>query len=200
MEWGKLLMPYRLGCPKERCSHCPDRSEFQRDFDRIIFSTAFRRLNGKTQVFPLPETDVIHTRLTHSLETASVGRSLGTIVGNELNEKDSSILGWQLGSVVYAACLAHDIGNPPFGHSGENAIAEFFNSERGDEIIKDINLDEKADFLNFEGNAMGFHILTNSNPNKTSVPGGYGLTYPTLAAFTKYPRPVNIYNQKKVAI
>ncbi|AHF09269.1 MULTISPECIES: dGTP triphosphohydrolase [Dehalobacter] len=199
MEWGKLLMPYRLGCPKEKCAHSPDRNEFLRDFDRIIFSAAFRRLNGKTQVFPFPETDVIHTRLTHSLEAASVGRSLGTIVGNELSKKDPTIQQLQFGSVVCAACLAHDIGNPPLGHSGEKAISEFFNSERGDEIMKGINPNERADFQNFEGNAMGFHILTYSNPQKTNVAGGHGLTYPTLAAFTKYPRPINIYNEKKVA-
>lgn len=199
MEWDNLLKPYRLGCPKVSCEHNPNRNEFQRDFDRIIFSTAFRRLNGKTQVFPFPETDVIHTRLTHSLEAASVGRSLGTIIGNELNNKNSNIQGWELGAVVCAACLAHDIGNPPLGHSGERAIAEFFNSEHGNIIIKDLTEREKADFLYFEGNAMGFHILTYSNPKKTSVTGGHGLTYPTLAAYTKYPRSVLVDNQKEVA-
>jgi dGTPase len=196
MEWGKLLKPYRLGCPKEECRHNPNRSEFQKDFDRIIFSPAFRRLNGKTQVFPFPETDIIHTRLTHSLEAASVGRSLGTIVGNEINNRDKEVLGFELGSVVCVACLAHDIGNPPLGHSGETAISEFFNSNKGQRIIKDLSSAEKADFERFEGNAMGFHILSYSNPNKTSVTGGHRLTYPTLAAFTKYPRPVLIENKK----
>lgn len=196
MEWGKLLKPYRLGCPKEECKHNPDRSEFQKDFDRIIFSPAFRRLYGKTQVFPFPETDAIHTRLTHSLEAASVGRSLGTIVGNEINNRDKEVGGFELGTVVCAACLAHDIGNPPLGHSGERAISEFFNSGKGEEITKVLSPMEKADFKEFEGNAMGFHILTYSNPNKTSVIGGHGLTYPTLAAFTKYPRPVSIKNKK----
>lgn len=134
MEWEKLLMPYRLGCPKNDISpNTLDRSEFQRDFDRVVFSSAFRRLNGKTQVFPFPDTDIIHTRLTHSLETASVGRSLGTIVCNNID--DPKVKNSNLGSIVCAACLAHDIGNPPFGHSGEKAISEFFKSEYGNTII-----------------------------------------------------------------
>lgn len=195
MEWKKLLIPYRLGYSKK--NHNPNRNEFQKDFDRIIFSTNFRRLNGKTQVFPFPETDIIHTRLTHSLEAASVGRSLGTIVGNKLHKKHKNIQGWELGTICSAACLAHDIGNPPFGHSGENAIAEYFHSERGQELIKRLSKKEKEDFLTFEGNAMGFHILTHSNEKKTQQTGGYGLTYPSLAAFIKYPRPSLINNPTK---
>lgn len=170
--------------------HHPDRNEFQRDFDRVIFSTAFRRLHGKTQVFPFPESDSIHTRLTHSLEAACVGRSLGTIVGNELaKRRRHNVQGWELGEIVRVACLAHDIGNPPLGHSGEKAIAEFFNGERGRDILKNLPEEKQADFIHFDGNAMGFHILTHSNPNIKEVPGGYGLTYPTLATFAKYPRP-----------
>ena len=203
MNWEKLMKPFRLGYPKKEIEYNPNRTEFQRDFDRIIFSTAFRRLNGKTQVFPFPETDMIHTRLTHSLETASVGRSLGTIIGDKiLNNKNNDKLKFnskELGSVVSAACLAHDIGNPPLGHSGEKAIAEFFKTNRGEKIIKDLTYDQKLDFINFEGNAMGFHLLTYSNPKKTEVEGGKGLTYPTLAAFTKYPRSANISNQKEKA-
>lgn len=198
MDWEKLIKPYRLGCPKDKCAHDPNRNEFQRDFDRIIFSAAFRRLNGKTQVFPFPETDVIHTRMTHSLETASVGRSLGTIVGNELNKKQTSISGWELGAIVCVASLAHDIGNPPLGHSGERAISEFFNSGSGSKVLEVLTPEQKSDFMHFEGNAMGFHILTYSNPKKTNATGGLGLTYPTLAAFSKYPRPAQIYNQKNV--
>lgn len=197
MEWNQLLTSYRLGYSK--IDHNPDRTEFQKDFDRIIFSSNFRRLNGKTQVFPFPETDIIHTRLTHSLEAASVGRSLGTIVGNKLNQKNNSLQGWQLGAVCSVACLAHDIGNPPFGHSGEDAIAEYFTGSRGQEIIDNLSDAEKEDFQNFEGNAMGFHMLTDSNEKKTKQTGGYGLTYPTLAAFTKYPRPSIIKNNKKLA-
>ena len=197
MEWNKLLIPYRLGYSKN--NHNPDRTEFQKDFDRIIFSTNFRRLNGKTQVFPFPETDIIHTRLTHSLEAASVGRSLGTIVGNKLHKKDKSIQGWELGAVCSVACLAHDIGNPPFGHSGEDAIAEYFNSRKGKKITEILPEKEKEDFRNFEGNAMGFHMLTHSNNKKTQQKGGYGLTYPTLAAFIKYPRPSIIKKPRKSA-
>ncbi len=109
MEWDKLLRPYRLGCPKELGTADPNRNDFQRDYDRIIFSTAFRRLHGKTQVFPFPESDVIHTRLTHSLECASVGRSLGIFVENELKKKHKEFKGSYFGDIVSAACLAHDI-------------------------------------------------------------------------------------------
>lgn len=196
MEWNKLLTPYRLGYSKQ--NHNPNRNEFQKDFDRIIFSTYFRRLNGKTQVFPFPETDIIHTRLTHSLEAASVGRSLGTIVGNELHKKNDNIQGWELGAICSVACLAHDIGNPPFGHSGEDAIAEYYDSQRGKEIIEMLTKKQQEDFLKLEGNAMGFHILTHSNEKKTQQTGGYGLTYPSLAAFIKYPRPSLIRKQNKI--
>jgi dGTPase len=199
MDWERLLQPYRLGCAKDICGHGPDRSEFQIDFDRVVFSTIFRRLNGKTQVFPFPETDVIHTRLTHSLEAASVGRSLGAIVGNELHKKGRKVQGWELGAVVSVACLAHDIGNPPLGHSGEKAIAEFFDSERGREIISELSKEQKADFLNFEGNAMGLHLLTYSNPHLTTVSGGLGLTYPAIAAFAKYPRTAHVNGDATIA-
>ena len=190
MNWSNLLKCCRLGCPDEEKKHDPDRNEFQRDFDRVVFSTAFRRLHGKTQVFPFPESDSIHTRLTHSLEASCVGRSLGTIVGNRLEQEQlHEVQGWELGEIVRVACLAHDIGNPPLGHSGEKAISEFFRSERGTKVLEELSEEEQADFTHFDGNAMGFHILTNSNPNITKVTGGYGLTYPTLASFVKYPRP-----------
>lgn len=190
MNWSSLLKCCRLGCPDDEREHHPDRNEFQRDFDRVIFSTAFRRLHGKTQVFPFPKSDSIHTRLTHSLEASCVGRSLGTIVGNGLEEKQlHDVQGWELGEIVRVACLAHDIGNPPFGHSGEKAIAEFFRSERGARILENLPEEKQADFTHFDGNAMGFHILTHSNRNIKKVGGGYALTYPTLAAFVKYPRP-----------
>lgn len=194
MDWKKLLKPQRFA--HDLKTYNPDRSEFQRDFDRIIFSEKFRRLHGKTQVFPFPETDLIHNRLTHSLEVSSVGRSLGTIVGNKLHEKNPFIQGWEMGQICSAACLAHDIGNPPFGHTGEDAISEYFNSNKGMEMLKDLSAEEREDFLQFEGNAMGFHILTHSNRKKTKVRGGFSLTYPTLAAFTKYPRPSVIIDKK----
>jgi len=199
MEWKKLLQPYRLGCPKIIDKDI-GRNEFQRDFDRIIFSTAFRRLQGKTQVFPFPETDTIHTRLTHSLEAASVGRSLGTIVGKELKNKYNFINEWELGSLVSVACLAHDIGNPPFGHSGETAISEYFKSKEGEKIIEGLSDIEKADFTEFEGNALGFHILTHSNKNVTNVSGGLALTLPALGAYCKYPRPSYYPYKNKKAI
>ena len=194
MDWEKLLRPQRFAYNKK--TYNPDRSEFQRDFDRLIFSDKFRRLHGKTQVFPFPETDSIHNRLTHSLEVASVGRSLGTIVGNKLHEKNPYIQGWEMGQICSAACLAHDIGNPPFGHSGEDAISEYFKTNEGKEILQGLTAHEKEDFLQFEGNAMGFHILTHSNRKKTSVRGGFSLCYPTLAAFTKYPSPSIIIGKK----
>lgn len=179
------MQPYRLGCPKEGFDGTQGRSEFHRDFDRIIFSTAFRRLYGKTQVVPFPESDLIHTRLTHCLETASVGRSLGNIVKDRskssLNKTD-----YDIGALVSAACLCHDLGNPPLGHSGECAIREFFDEE-GSRFLGELTDEQKKDFLNFDGNAMGFRMLTKSNPNKTKNCGGLGITYPVLAAFTKYP-------------
>lgn len=190
MNWGNLLRCCRLGCPEDEIPHDKDRNEFQRDFDRVVFSTSFRRLHGKTQVFPFPESDSIHTRLTHSLEASCVGRSLGKIVGNGLEkEQPDTVQGWELGEIVRVACLAHDIGNPPLGHSGEEAIAEFFRSEHGRNILENLPEEKQADFTHFDGNAMGFHILTHRNPKITDVDGGYGLTYPALAAFVKYPRP-----------
>ena len=189
MSWDELLRPHRWGCPKSNQEHNKARSEFQRDFDRVIFNSDFRRLNGKTQVFPFPQIDGIHTRLTHSMECASVGRSLGTLIGAKL-EKEKKLgdhEAWEVGALISAACLAHDIGNPPFGHSGEAAIREFFSSATGREILSSLEESEKQDFLQFGGNAMGFHLLTHTNTKISSVPGGIGLTYPALAAFSKYP-------------
>ena len=167
------------------------RSQFQRDFDRIVFSPAFRRLQDKTQVFPLPESDFVHTRLTHSLEVSCVGRSLGSLVGEKILTKDKKLAkkytSVHFGEIVAAACLAHDIGNPPFGHSGEDAIAEYFRNNNGKQF-KDIIADEKkwTDFTMFEGNAQGFRIITKlQNPNSG---GGLKLTCAALAAFTKYPK------------
>lgn len=198
MNWSSLLKCCRLGCLDKEIPRDLDRSEFQRDFDRIIFSTEFRRLHGKTQVFPFPESDSIHTRLTHSLETSCVGRSLGTIVGNRLKKPHlNDAQGWELGEIVRVACLAHDIGNPPFGHSGEEAIREFFRGGHGKGILEKLPEARHADFTHFDGNAMGFHILTYSNCKIKSVKGGYALTYPALAAFVKYPRPAFVDSATK---
>lgn len=171
------------------------RTSFLRDYDRIIFSSAFRRLQNKTQVFPLPGPVFVHNRLTHSLEVASVGRSLGKAVGDAIaakyhteNEGFKEFYKYELASVIAAACLAHDIGNPPFGHSGEDAIRTFFKELTGDSkaIIHDSLTDnQRKDFEYFEGNANAFRTLTNNfNENEA---GGYRLTYSTLAAIVKYP-------------
>ncbi len=192
MDWTQLLSRRLLGEPKNKISDEQEgRSQFQRDFDRIVFSSAFRRLQDKTQVFPLPESDFVHTRLTHSLEVSCVGRSLGNIVGAEIIKRKPKLKknysAFHFGEIVSAACLAHDIGNPPFGHSGEDAISEYFKNGNGKIFESKIN-DYKRwnDLIRFEGNAQGFRIITKlQNPKIT---GGLRLTNATLAAFTKYPK------------
>lgn len=199
MAWDRLLPLGRHGDaarvrPSEFASGrpgeapvTPDRTPFQRDYDRIVFSSAFRRLHDKTQVFPLPENDLVHSRLTHSLEVACVGRSLGTIVGQMVVAR-GDVPSWcsarDFGDVVAAACLAHDIGNPPFGHSGEDAIGGWF-SGRGAQALSGLSPSEQHDLAQFEGNAQGFRIVTRL---QMPTQPGLKLTYATLAAFTKYPR------------
>jgi dGTPase len=188
MDWNRLLSRARLGVPRPP----PDseaRTDFQRDFDRIVFSSAFRRLQDKTQVFPLSQSDYVRTRLTHSLEVSSVGRSLGTMVGDSVIRRHrlQGVYPQDFGAVVAAACLAHDIGNPPFGHAGEDAIRFWFtDSATGRAVLKSLTEPQRQDFLRFEGNAQGFRIITRlQSPDN---PGGMQLTYATLGAFTKYPR------------
>ncbi|PID66774.1 MAG: deoxyguanosinetriphosphate triphosphohydrolase [Gammaproteobacteria bacterium] len=186
MDWHQLLSDRRLGKPHNAIEH--DRTAFQKDVDRIIFSSAFRRLQDKTQVFPLAQNDYVRTRLTHSLEVSSVGRSLGTLVGKHITTgyNLTHVSAEDFGSIVAAACLAHDIGNPPFGHFGEEAIRAFF-LERpiGQQICHKVSPEQRQDLLHFEGNAQGFRILTQlQNPD---VYGGMQLTCATLGAFTKYP-------------
>ncbi|WP_223609321.1 deoxyguanosinetriphosphate triphosphohydrolase [Chryseobacterium sp. OSA05B] len=168
------------------------RTDFQRDFDRIIFSSAFRRLQNKTQVFPLPGSVFVHNRLTHSLEVSSVGRSLGSIIGefifdaykNELTEDSKNFYLHNLGNVIAAACLCHDVGNPAFGHSGEDAIASYF--ERNEKDLKQkFNEKEWADLVNFEGNANAIRVLAQRQQGKDE--GGIQLTFSTLASIAKYP-------------
>ena len=186
MEWTTLISATRLGC--EESGERDNRNSYHRDFDRIIFSKEFRLLQAKTQVVPFPEHDTIHTRLTHSLETASVGRSLGTLTAAQLELENFGIAEADVGAIVSAACLCHDIGNPPLGHSGEDAISQYFRDEKGSRLIREnLTREQCFDFENFEGNAIGFHLLTDSDPNKTLVKGGLGLTYSTLATFVKYP-------------
>jgi dGTPase len=186
MNWDKLLSKTRLG--RESSPSAKDvRSEYLRDWDRIVYSSAFRRLQDKTQVFPLAESDYVRTRLTHSLEVSSVGRSLGTLAGEIIAKResvDSSIL-QDCGSIVATACLAHDIGNPPFGHSGEDAIRNWFKFA-GRWCLDKIEPEHHEDFLNFEGNAQGFRVQTRLQ-NSTNQ-GGLQLTYAVLGAYTKYPR------------
>jgi dGTPase len=187
MHWQRLLSRKRLGSAQLPAASL--RTDFQRDFDRIVFSSAFRRMQDKTQVFPLSRVDYVRTRLTHSLEASSIGRSLGTQVGEQIIARHR-LPGFEasdFGDICAAACLAHDIGNPPFGHSGEDAFRHWAqNSAYGKRRVDVLQGSEKEDFLGFEGNAQGFRILTRlQNPDN---PGGLQLTCATLAAFTKYPR------------
>ena len=165
-----------------------DRSLFQRDYDRLIFSSPFRRLQNKTQVFPLPGNIFVHNRLTHSLEVACVGRSLGNKIAHYIKQKEiienPEILD-EIGTIVSTACLAHDLGNPPFGHSGEEAISSFFLDGEGQYLKKLLTDQEWADISHFEGNANTFRLLTHSFNGRR--PGGYTMTYTTLASIVKYP-------------
>lgn len=188
MQWQQLLSRARLGS-REPPRASSARTDFQRDFDRVVFSSAFRRMQDKTQVFPLSKVDYVRTRLTHSLEASSIGRSLGTLVGEQVIARHR-LRGFEsadFGSIVAAACLAHDIGNPPFGHSGEDAIRHWAHTgEYGERRVAMLQGSEREDFLSFEGNAQGFRIITRlQNPDND---GGLQLTCATLAAFTKYPR------------
>lgn len=188
MNWIQLLSPRRFGDKSEAVVANDSRSRFEQDYDRLIFSHPFRKLQDKTQVFPLPEDDFVHTRLTHSLEVSSVGRSLGKAVGEHLLKKypqlaEAGYTFHDFGGIVAAASLAHDLGNPPFGHSGETAISSFFtDNPKGQDFQKLVDPKEWSDLISFEGNAQGFRIL-NDDDN-----GGLRLTFAALGAFTKYPK------------
>ena len=193
MNWEQLLSLKRQGDKKKRIRKEQDETRlgFEVDYDRIIFSSAFRSLQDKTQVIPLSKTSFVHTRLTHSLEVSVVGRSLGRMVGKKILEKHphlSEIYGYQFndfGAIVAAAALAHDIGNPPFGHSGEKAIGEYFKNGKGKKYKEWLTPQQYQDLISFEGNANGFKILTES---RNGIEGGLRLSYATLGAFTKYPK------------
>lgn len=184
-RWQKLLSAERLGVGAAPAA--PQRTAFQQDYDRIVFTSAFRRLKDKTQVFPLSKSDYVRTRLTHSLETSCVGRSLGAVIGREIIDRHGlkQVEAADFGAIVAAACLAHDIGNPPFGHAGEDAIREWFKNS-GLLDRHGLTSAQRADFERYEGNAQGFRIVTRlqspANP-------GLQLTSAVLATFTKYPRP-----------
>jgi dGTPase len=189
MNWEKLLSARRLGLEgRIAILSDQDRNQFQRDYDRIIFSAAFRRMQNKTQVFPLPGRIFVHNRLTHTLEVASVGRSLGNRLAEKLFRagivKDPAWLNG-IGAMVSAACLAHDMGNPPFGHSGESAISNFFTHGNGRELQSQMTPAEWRDFTHFDGNANAFRLLTHGFHGKRK--GGFALTYTTLASIVKYP-------------
>lgn len=192
MNWEQLLSLKRSGDTQKRPREAQDETRlgFDVDFDRIIFSSAFRSLQDKTQVIPLSETDFVHTRLTHSLEVSVVGRTLGRRVGKVLLERHPNLvaLGYtfnDFGAIVAAASVTHDIGNPPFGHSGEKAIGEYFKTGNGSKYKEQLTDKEYQDLIDFEGNANGFKILTES---REGVFGGLRLSYATLGAFLKYPK------------
>lgn len=193
MNWNDIVSTSRTGL-KEKPAVI--RTEYQKDFDRLIFSSGFRRLQNKTQVFPLPGSTFVHNRLTHSLEVASVGRSLGSMIGAEIAKSSDvkaemkDFYNYELSAVIASACLAHDIGNPAFGHSGEKAIWNYF-VENADEQIEGVKLkeyfsdDEWMDLTTFEGNANGIRVLTSKFNGKSE--GGLMLTYTTIASMLKYP-------------
>lgn len=193
MHWEQLLSLKRQGDTSKRLRKEQDdtRLGFEVDYDRIIFSAPFRSLQDKTQVIPLSKTDFVHTRLTHSLEVSVVGRSIGRLVGKKIIEKYphlKEIHGFQandFGAIVAAASLAHDIGNPPFGHSGEKAIGEYFAIGNGQKYKDQLTAKEWQDLIDFEGNANGFSVLTSSH---LGIEGGLRLTYAVLGAFMKYPK------------
>ncbi len=191
MEWKKLLSSNRLGDERRGEGNSEFRSAFQRDFDRIVFSSAFRRLQDKTQVFPFPASDFVHSRLTHSIEVSSVARTLGNLAGDFVlaqnpKLKEEEIYPNLFGDITAAAALAHDVGNPPFGHSGEDAISDFFKSGNKYAQKHEFSVAEWNDLTRYEGNAHGFRLLTNHHPGETY--GGLRLTFATLATFAKYPR------------
>ena len=201
MEWTRLISNKRLGLEKYHQVRKDDRTEFQRDYDRLIFSAPFRRLQNKTQVFPLPGSIFVHNRLTHSLEVSSVGRSLGNDTSRALIQKHPELAGSHLteaGAIVSAACLAHDLGNPPFGHSGERAIGTFFSEGKGEWLAtyRDpkngdrLSEAEWNDLIHFEGNANAFRLLTHHFQGRRE--GGFVMTYSTLASIVKYPFSSNL--------
>ena len=193
MNWDNLLKLRRFGDLKDRprLAQNDTRLGFEVDYDRIVFSSAFRSLQDKTQIIPFSKTDFVHTRLTHSLEVSVVGRSLGRMAGKNILQKYPNLrdnLGYQIndfGAIVAAASLAHDIGNPPFGHSGEKAIGHYFSHGNGSRYKNELKDKQYKDLCHFEGNANGFKILTES---KAGTPGGLRLSFATLGAFIKYPK------------
>ena len=189
-QWGRLFNAQRLGSDEQAPVQDSARTSFHKDYDRLVFSHSFRQLNQKTQVHPLTNQLGIHTRLTHSLEVSCIGRSLGMMTAEKLHNKlpdglPAGVSPADVGVIVQAACLAHDIGNPPFGHAGEYAIRDWFLHPDRDKILQNLTVNERLDITHYEGNAQGFRLLTRNehHPDK----GGMRLTCATLGAFMKYP-------------
>lgn len=191
MRWEELINDKRFGLedyhdPRKSAT----RTDFRRDYDRLVFSSPFRRLQNKTQVFPLPGSIFVHNRLTHSMEVACVGKSMADNIAMALKARYAA-QGCpvehfdHLGDIVAAACLAHDLGNPPFGHSGERAIATFFSEGAGRNLQQSLHDDQWADLTHFEGNANAFRVLTHQFNGRRK--GGFAMTYSTLASIVKYP-------------
>ena len=188
MNWQQLISNKRLGQEHKHPERHDDRTEFKRDYDRLVFSAPFRRLQNKTQVFPLPGSIFVHNRLTHSLEVACVGMSLGNDVARVLTNRHPELantLFQEIGQIVSAACLAHDMGNPPFGHSGEKAIQTYFTEGPGSSLQREVSHQFWDDITHFEGNANAFRLLTHQFKGRRA--GGFVMTYSMLASIVKYP-------------
>ena len=205
-RWARLFNAQRLGSDKLPPTQNSARSAFHKDYDRLVFSHSFRQLNQKTQVHPLTNQLGIHTRLTHSLEVSCIGRSLGMMAAEKLDETlegglPADVSPADVGVIVQAACLAHDIGNPPFGHAGEYAIRDWFLHPEREDILEHLSAEERLDLTTYEGNAQGFRLLVNNEHHPDA--GGMRLTCATLGAFMKYPwlathsNPVNIKNRNQ---
>ena len=198
MKWTDLISNCRLGQEHRHIERHDDRTEFKRDYDRLIFSAPFRRLQNKTQVFPLPGSVFVHNRLTHSLEVASVGMSLGNDVARHLCKRNPEYIDTmipEMGQIVSTACLAHDLGNPPFGHSGEKAIQTFFTEGKGAYLQQRVSPEFWYDITRFDGNANAFRLLTHSFKGRRQ--GGFAMTYSTLASIVKYPFPSSVATKNK---
>ena len=197
MNWRQLISNKRFGLEDLHETRKDDRTEFQRDYDRLIFSAPFRRLQNKTQVFPLPGSIFVHNRLTHSLEVSCVGRSIGSTIAIQLLAKHPELADThisEIGAIVSAACLAHDLGNPPFGHSGERAISTYFSEGKGLTLKEHLSSMEWEDLTHFEGNANAFRLLTHQFEGRRK--GGFVMTYSTLASIVKYPYSSQLAGKK----
>ncbi|MDE5813106.1 MAG: dNTP triphosphohydrolase, partial [Muribaculaceae bacterium] len=198
MRWETLISDKRFGLEHYHDTKAGARNDFQRDFDRLVFSSPFRRLQNKTQVFPLPGSIFVHNRLTHSLEVSSVGRSMANEVANILIERHGYDMRTarlsDMGDIVATACLAHDLGNPPFGHNGEKTISSFFTEGKGMALKPFLTPHQWSDFSHFEGNANSFRLLTHKFEGRRE--GGFAMTYSVLASVVKYPYASTLAGEK----